>query len=122
MTRDEFFGEAALASRLFDAVSVEIARFGKVSIRVTRSQIAFRRKKNVAVVWMPSKYLKAPVAPLVLTLSFAKRDDSPRWKQITQVSPTRFTHHLELHRVEDINSQVKGWLHAAWEAAAYLER
>jgi hypothetical protein len=54
--------------------------------------------------------------------SFAKRDDSPRWKQVTQVSSTRFTHHLELDRVEDINSQVKGWLHTAWEAAAGRER
>ena len=118
MTLDEFFGEAGLARSLFEAVSVEIGRFGKVSIRVTKSQVAFRRKKNVAVVWMPSKYLNPPVAPLVLTLSFAKRDDSPRWKEITEVSPNRFTHHLELHRVEDINSQVKGWLRAAWEAAA----
>lgn len=117
MTRDEFFGEAGSARSLFEAVSVEIAQFGKVGIRVTKSQIAYRRKRNVAVIWMPGKYLKVPAAPLVLTMSFAKQDDSPKWKQITQVSPKRFTHHLELRRVEDIDSDVKGWLHAAWEAA-----
>lgn len=118
MTLDEFFGEAELARSLFEALSREIARLGKASIRVTRSQVVLRRKKNVAVVWRPGKYLKPPAAPLVLTLSFAHRDDSPRWKQITQVAPGRFTHHLELHRIEDINAQVRAWLQAAWEAAA----
>jgi predicted transport protein len=118
MTLDDFFGEAQLARSLFDAVSREIALLGSVSIRVSKSQVAFRRKKNIAVVWMPSKYLKQPSAPLVLTLSFSKPDDSPRWKQITQVTPKRYTHHLELHQVEDINAQVRGWLHEAWEAAA----
>lgn len=118
MTLDEFFGEAVLARRLFDALAAELAKFGKTSIRATRSQIAWRRRRNVAVVWMPGKYLRPPVAPLVLTLSFTQRDASDRWKQVTQVTPRRFTHHLELNHVEDIDAQVRGWLHAAWEAAA----
>lgn len=67
---------------------------------------------------MPGTYLKQPSAPLVLTLSFVEKSISPRWKEIVRVSANRFIHHLELHRVKDIDSQVKGWLHAAWEAAA----
>ena len=118
MTLDDFFGEERAARRLFDALAEEVARFGKANIRVSKNQIAFRRRKNVAVVWLPSMYLEKPGAPIVLTLSFEKKDDSPRWKEITQISPKRFTHHLELHRVKDIDAQVKGWLHAAWEAAA----
>jgi predicted transport protein len=118
MTLDEFFRDASLSRKLFEALAAEIERFGKASVRVTKSQVAFRRKKNVAVVWLPGKYLKPPVAPLVLALSFPKRDDSHRWKQITQVAPKRFTHHLELHALEDIDAQVRGWLHEAWEGAA----
>ena len=118
MTPDELFGDEKKARRIFDALAKEIGRFGKVSVRVSKSQIAFRRRKNVAVVWMPGIYLKHPSAPLVLTLSFAEKDSSPRWKEIVRVSANRFTHHLELHQVKDIDSQVKGWLHAAWEAAA----
>jgi predicted transport protein len=117
MTPDELFGDVKKARRIFDALAKEVSRFGKVSVRVSKSQIAFRRKKNVAVVWMPGMYLKHSGAPLVLTLSFAEKDSSPRWKEIVRVSANRFTHHLELHQVKDIDSQVKGWLHAAWEAA-----
>jgi len=118
MTPDELFGAEKKARRIFDALAKEIDRFGKVSVRVSKSQIAFRRKRNVAVVWVPGKYLKHPGAPLVLTLSFAEMDSSPRWKEIVRVSANRFTHHLELRQVKDIDSQVKGWLRAAWEAAA----
>jgi hypothetical protein len=118
MTLDDFFGKDQVARSLFDALAKEIGRFGQASIRVSKSQVAFRRKKNVAVVWMPETYLRNPGAPLVLTLSFARPDDSPRWKEVTRVSPQRFTHHLELRRMKDIDSQVKGWLHAAWQAAA----
>jgi hypothetical protein len=118
MTLDQFFGEKKKARSLFNALARVIASFGKASVRVGKSQVAFRRRKNVAVIWMPSMYLKHAAAPLVLTLSFESKDTSPRWKEIVQVSANRFTHHLELHQVTDINAQVKGWLHAAWEAAA----
>jgi predicted transport protein len=118
MTLDEYFGEEKVARTLFDALAREVARLGKASVLVSKSQIAFRRRKNVAVVWMPRKYLKKPGAPIVLTLSFSEKNDSSRWKEVTRISPNRFTHHLELHQVKDIDSQVKAWLRAAWEAAA----
>lgn len=56
-------------------------------------------------------------ALLVLTLSFAKRDDSPRWKQIVEPAPGRFTHHLELYDAAEIDGEVRRWLREAWEAA-----
>ena len=118
MTLDEFFGDDVKARRLFDALSKEIGRLGKFTIRVTKSQVAFRGRKNVAVAWMPGKYLKASTAPLVLTLSFEAKDPSPRWKQVTQVAERRFTHHLELREVGELDTQVRRWLEAAWEAAA----
>ena len=118
MTLDEFFDGKTIPRKLFEAISREVSLLGESSIRVSKSQIAFRRRRNFALVWMPSKYLKGSVAPLVLTLSFPQQDSSPRWKQITQVaSLRRFTHHLELHKVEDIDEQVITWLRSAWEAA-----
>jgi hypothetical protein len=118
MTPDDYFGDAVLPRRLFEAVARELACLGEVSVRVTRSQIAFRRRRNVAVAWMPGQYLEGRVAPLVLTLSFPRKDPSARWKQVVQASPNRFTHHLELHRLEDVDAQVHAWLRLAWEAAA----
>ncbi len=118
MTPDEFFAGNALPARLFQAVRAALETIGDTTIRITKSQIAFRRRRNFAWVWMPGQYLKRPAAPLVLTLALPWRDGSPRWKEIVEPVPGRFTHHLELHAVADIDDEVIEWLRKAWEAAA----
>jgi predicted transport protein len=118
MKLDEFFSGYDEAHRIFDALRAAVNALGPAEIRVTKSQIAFRRRKTFAWAWVPDKYLGAGHAPLVLTLPFAKRDDSPRWKEIVEPAAGRFTHHLELHTELDIDDEVRSWLRAAWEAAA----
>ena len=53
----------------------------------------------------------------MLSLAFPARDGSPRWKQITEVTPGRFMHHLELRSEAEIDEEVRGWLRRAWEEA-----
>lgn len=118
MTPDEFFSEKALPKKLFAVIRREVEALGEVSIRVTKSQIAFQRRRSFAWVWMPGQYLKGRTAPLVLTLALPWRDGSPRWKEIVEPAPGRFTHHLELSDPADIDEEVRGWLRKAWEAAA----
>ncbi len=89
-----------------------------VVVRVSKSQIALRRKKNFALVWRPGQYLKGNVAPLVLTVLMARRIRSSRWKEVVEPVPGRFSHHLELFRVGEVDAQVRAWLRAAWETAA----
>jgi predicted transport protein len=117
MTLDEFFKGYKESRRLFDVVLSVIKTIGPVELRVTKSQIAFRQSKNFAWVWIPGKYLHGKTAPLVLTLSFHRRDTSARWKEIVEPSPGRFTHHLELYSVNDIDNEVRNWLQEAWTTA-----
>jgi hypothetical protein len=67
---------------------------------------------------MPGAYLRGQVAPLVLTLPFRHRGPSPRWKEIVEPHPGRFTHHLELRSSAEIDDEVRAWLQEAWTAAA----
>lgn len=118
MTVDEFFeGSTSESRRLFDRLRHEIERLGPATVRVTKSQIAFKRKRNFAILWCPGQYLTGRVAPLVLTLSFPDPDPSGRWKEIVQTGPNRFTHHLEIFKLSDIDAEVRQWLKLAWEAA-----
>ncbi len=117
LTPEEFFTGHALAEQLFLAIRREVEAIGEASLRVTKSQIAFRRRRNFAWVWMPGLYLRGPVAPLVLTLALPWRDGSPRWKAIVEPVPGRFTHHLELNDPADIDEEVRDWLRRAWQAA-----
>lgn len=117
MTLDEFFEGYGEGRTLFEALHRAVEKIGPAELRVTKSQIAFRRRRAFAWVWTPGRHLRGNVAPLVLTLSFRSRDSSPRWKQVVEPYPGRFTHHLELFSVEDIDEQVHDWLRSAWEAA-----
>jgi hypothetical protein len=114
---DEFLSGYEEARPIFDALRAEIDSLGSVDVRVTRSQVAFRRRRPFAWAWVPARYLGRG-APLVLTLSFDHRDGSPRWKEIVEPAPGRFTHHLELRTASEIDGEVRAWLREAWEAGA----
>jgi hypothetical protein len=117
-TIDEFFAGRDESRQLFEAVYRAVAASGPVELRVSKSQIAFRRKKAFAWVWIPGRYLRSKTAPLVLTLSFPNRSASPRWKEIVEPYPRRFTHHLELYSSEEVDAEVVDWLQQAWMNAA----
>jgi hypothetical protein len=113
MTLEEFFEGQELSRQLFDAMRGMIEKLGPVELRVTKSQIAFRRGKAFAWAWMPGKYLRRKAAPLVLSVSLPERDASPRWKQIVEPAPGRFMHHLELYAIDEIDDEVRAWLQVA---------
>jgi hypothetical protein len=117
MTIDEFFSEREESRLIFEALRSAIEALGPAEVRVSKSQVAFRRSKAFAWAWVPDRYLHGEHAPLVLTLSFSRQDDSPRWKEIVEPAPGRFTHHLELYSASDIDDEVRGWLREAWERA-----
>ncbi len=117
MTLDEFFDGYETSRPIFDALRDVIETIGPAEIRVSKSQIAFRRRVGFAWVWVPGRYLHGDPAPLVLSVSMRRRDESPRWKEIVEPYPGRFMHHLELFAADKIDREVQKWLLAAWEAA-----
>ena len=114
---DGFFADSRERA-LFDAVHSAVVDLGEVEVRVSRSQIAFRRRHPFAWVWRPGRYLRGDVAPLVLTIGLRRRDASPRWKEVVEPRPGRFTHHLELRSPNDVDAEVRGWLAEAWAEAS----
>ncbi len=117
MTLDEFFSGREKSRCIFDVLRAAIDALGPAEVRVTKSQVAFRRSKAFAWAWVPDMYLRGRHAPLVLMLSFAQRSGAPRWKEIVEPAPGRFTHHLELHSESEVDAEVRRWLQEAWEAA-----
>jgi hypothetical protein len=117
MTLDEYFDGQDESRQLFDGLCDIMESIGTAEMRVTKSQVAFRRRKAFAWAWMPGNYLRGRVAPLVLSLAFQHRDTSPRWKEIVEPSPGRFMHHLELYSSADLDDEVHNWLQAAWSQA-----
>ena len=117
MTLDDFFAGHPASRQIFAALSAAIANIGPADLRVTKSQVAFRRASAFAWAWMPGMYLHGKTAPLVLSVSLRRRDESPRWKEIVEPAPGRFMHHLALYSPAEIDGDVLRWLQEAWEQA-----
>jgi hypothetical protein len=117
MTLDEFFAASSGSRDIFDALQAAIEALGPSEIRVSKSQVAFRRRRAFAWAWIPGMYLRGDHTPLVLTLALRWKDPSKRWKQVVEPARGRFTHHLELRRVDEIDDEVRAWLREAWAQA-----
>ena len=112
-----FFAGSPLGLASCRAVGEALAGLGPVEVRVGRSQVAFRRRRGFAYLWRPDRWLRGPVAEVVLSIALERADPSPRWKQVAHPSPRIWMHHLELRSVDDVDDQVRTWLAEAYEAA-----
>lgn len=113
---DAYFAGHPEARALFDTIAHLVDAIGAHELRPGKSQVAFVRRHPFATVWRPAQYL-GHGSPLVLTIYLHERDPSPRWKQVVEPAPERFTHHLELRAREDVDDEVTAWLRQAWSEA-----
>jgi hypothetical protein len=118
MTPDEFVAGSALAAAAYDRVSQILRGIGPFDARATKSQIAFRRRRGFAYLWLPGRYLAMPQAEVVLSIALGRHVESGRWKEVARPSPRHWLHHLELHSVDDIDGEVAAWLAEAAARAA----
>lgn len=117
MNIEEYFNGNPESREIFECLRTIIEAMGTVEMLLMESQVAFRRNRAFAYTWMPGKYNHGRGAPLVLTLSLRRRDQSPRWKVIVALSSGQFTHHLELYSENEVDGQVCEWLQEAWVQA-----
>ena len=111
MELTDFFNGYEKSREIFDHLYQRMRQRVDFDLRVTKSQIAFVTDKPCAWVWITARYIKGPdLAPLVLTLVLPYQHPSPRWKEIVEPRPGSFTHHLEIHTIEDIDQEVLDWL------------
>jgi hypothetical protein len=112
-----FFEGDSEGRAIFAAVVDLIEQLGDCEMRVTKSQIAFRRRRGFAYVWRPDRYVDSTV-PAVLSIALPRRTPSMRFKQIAHPAPTVWMHHLELTTSADIDDEVRAWLVTAYDNAA----
>jgi len=117
MTPEEHFAGHPLALAVLDGVRALVEGMGGAEVRTTKSQVAFRRRRGFAYLWLPGRYLAKPAADVVLSVVLGRRDESPRWKEIAHPSPAQWMHHLEVTDPAQIDAEVEAWLREAAERA-----
>lgn len=112
-----FFAGRPFAAEVFERVRSTVAGFGDVEVRVSRSQVAFRRKRGFAYLWIPGQYLAKPNADVVLSIALDHRDPSARFKEVAHPARAHWTHHLEVHDLDELDDEVTAWLREAADLA-----
>ena len=113
----DFFAGSPAGLAIHDRVAEVVGALGDVESRVSRSQVAFRHGRGFAYVWRPGQYVRSDV-PAVLSIALPREVPSSRFKEVVHPSPSVWMHHLELHAVDEVDDEVRGWLREAWGHAA----
>ena len=113
----EFFEAAPLGAAALGWACGVVAGLGPATVRLSTAPIALRRRIGFAWLWLPGRWLAHPDAEIVLSIGLRTRLDSPRFKEVVEPYPGRWMHHLEVHRIDDLDDEAAGWLAAAFDAA-----
>lgn len=114
----EFFAGVPLGAQTYGWISGVVAGLGPAVVRLTSTQVAFRRRIGFAWIWRPGTWLTHPDATVVLSLGLRQHLESPRWKQVVEPYPGRWMHHLEVRDAADLDEQVAGWVAVAYHCAS----
>lgn len=114
-TSEEFFSGNPLGTEAYHRVFSFLDGLGDFEVRVTKSQIAFRRRRGFTYLWDPGRYLDTGVR-VVLSLALDRPDDSARFKEVVHPSTRVWMHHLEVGSVAEIDGEAMEWLREAYEA------
>ena len=116
-----FFNDHMDALPLYERLErLILEQIPDVKIKVSKTQISFSNKRGFAFVsFTPCR--KAKERPNVwMTISFglSYRKDSPRIDVATEPYQNRWTHHMMVGSVEEINDELMGWIREAAEFSA----
>jgi hypothetical protein len=107
-----------VAVSIYEKVRSCLADLGPYEARTSKSQIAFRRERGFAYLWLPGQYLKNPDAEVVLSIALGRRVPSERFKEIAHPAEHQWMHHLEVDEPGEIDDEVVEWLREALERAS----
>ena len=114
-----FFDEKPAALPLYEAFAKRLlAEIDNVTVKVQKTQISFSNKYNFAFVsFLPVRKAKArPETWITVTFGLRYKKESPRIDAATEPYPNRWTHHMLISSVGEIDDELMGWIK---EAAAF---
>lgn len=116
-----FFGEHMDALPIYERLEEQIlAQIPDMKIKVTKTQITFANKRGFAFVsFNPCRKAKdRPVVWMTVTFGLGYRKESRRINVATEAYPGRWTHHVMVGSVDEIDEELLGWIKEAAEFSA----
>ena len=116
-----FFNQHPEAIPLYTAFEERLlAELEGVVIQPQKSQITLKNRRVFgAVSFLKARKAKARPDPYItVTLGLNRREGSPRIDQASEPYPGRWTHHLVIGSVEEIDAELMAWVREAYDFAA----
>jgi hypothetical protein len=111
LTVDEHFTGKDELRTLYDRLVALTEKFGSVEQDPKKTSIHLNRRTAFAGVAVRKEHL-------VLTIKSDRPIDSPRIARSDQTSAKRFHHEIKLAKVKDLDTELRGWLKAAYDLSA----
>ena len=114
-----FFDEKPAALPLYEEFAKRLlAEIDNVTVKVQKTQISFSNKYNFAFVsLLPVRRAKErPETWITVTFGLSYKKESPRIDVALEPYPNRWTHHMLISSVDEIDDELMGWIK---EAAAF---
>jgi hypothetical protein len=113
----QFFTERREALPLYETLSRWIlTEFPGVTVKVQKSQITFKERYGFAFVSL-RRIKGCPEVFIVVTFGLSHRLDSPRIAVAVEPYPSRWTHHVVLSDVNQIDGELMDWIREAHDFA-----
>ena len=115
----KFFDKMPQAIPLYEAfVNKLCSELKDVTIKVQKSQISFSNNHNFAFVWLPIRKMKGrPDVYIVVSFGLDYQKKDSRIEEATEPYPNRWTHHVIIQCVSDIDQQLMEWIKQAYSFA-----
>ena len=116
-----FFNEHPEAFQMYEALENRIMEdIQDVSMKVQKSQIAFANRHNFAFVsFRPVRKAKErPKTYITVTFGLSYRIESPRIDAATEPYPNRWTHHVFISSIDEIDDELLSWIKEASDFSA----
>ena len=94
-------------------------RFPQVEIRLSKTQIGFFHGCGFAWAWPPRRKREMGLG---LSLGLPEHVENARISFATEPYPGRWTHHLLIASVQDMDEQLWAWVEQAYHFAAFRSR
>ena len=116
-----FFNDHMDAFPLYERLEeLILEQIPDVKIKVSKTQISFSNKRGFAFAsFNPCRKAKErPDIWMTVTFGLSYRKESPRIDVATEPYPNRWTHHVMVSNVAEIDGELMGWIREAAEFSA----
>lgn len=119
MTDDErmFFDPMPQMLPLYETLRERLEeRHPDITAKVGKTQISLRNRHVFAAASLPWRKVKGwPAKYLLLSFGLSYHKESPRIAVATEPYPNRWTHHVLLTRMEDLDETLLEWVEEAYQ-------